>query len=73
MIKCSLHEWHLSHSSIIEGIIIKTKDRLHQLDIRREVVGLDDCDREELHSTSSLVLSLSKIQCSMHWQKACIL
>ncbi|GAU21183.1 hypothetical protein TSUD_11000 [Trifolium subterraneum] len=70
LLKGSLKEWHLKHGRNIEGRIKETKERMHDLDVKGEGVGLNDEEREELRVLSTQVLSLSSLNCRNQWQKS---
>ncbi|PNY13834.1 cysteine-rich receptor-like protein kinase [Trifolium pratense] len=70
LLKGSLKEWHLNHGRNIEGRIKETKDRIHDLDVKGEGVGLNEEESEELRVLSSQLLSLSSLNCRNQWQKS---
>ncbi|GAU25950.1 hypothetical protein TSUD_16880 [Trifolium subterraneum] len=72
-IKAELRSWHLQHTTNIDSRIQNAKNRLEALDIIGKERRLLGEEVEELHSLPADILSLSKLQASMQWQKSRVL
>jgi hypothetical protein len=69
-IKADLRNWHLTHTSNIDSRIEGAKKRLDDLDTLGEIRGLDEAEEAELILLPVDIMSLSKLQASMQWQKS---
>ncbi|MCH79613.1 cysteine-rich receptor-like protein kinase, partial [Trifolium medium] len=70
LIKLALKEWHNSHSRNIPGKLASLKERLAALDSKGEDEDLTVDEIDELHSTSSAIHSLSRVNSSICWQQS---
>ena len=62
--------WHQSHTQNLEGKIQSAKDSISLLDVKAEDHVLEEEEAGELFLLSAEVLSLSKLQVSIQWQKS---
>jgi hypothetical protein len=70
MIKINLKEWHQRHSQNMEGKITSVKNRILFFDSKAEADMLLEEEVKELQELSVNLHSLSRIQCSISWQKS---
>ncbi|MCH83336.1 endonuclease/exonuclease/phosphatase family protein [Trifolium medium] len=70
LIKLALKEWHTSHSRNIPEKIASLKERIAALDSKGEDDELTVDEVDELHSTTSDIHSLSRINKSICWQQS---
>ncbi|GAU21022.1 hypothetical protein TSUD_132340 [Trifolium subterraneum] len=69
-IKLALRDWHLNHTANIATKIQGTKLRMEELDLLAENRELDAMEEAEIRSLSVNLISFSKLQASMQWQKS---
>ncbi|GAU46317.1 hypothetical protein TSUD_243380, partial [Trifolium subterraneum] len=69
-IKAELRNWHLNHTTNLDGKIRDAKNRLEEFDVIGETRRLDTNEELELHSVQANIVSFSKLQASMLWQKS---
>jgi len=70
MIKVALKEWHAAHSKNLSGRIKSLKERQAELDGKGEVEALSALEIEELHTVSSNIHSLARVNTSIVWQQS---
>ena len=70
MIKLSLKDWHQRHSQNMEGKISSVKNHIFFFDSKAETSKLLEEEVNEIHELSVNLHSLSRVQCSMNWQKS---
>ncbi|GAU30291.1 hypothetical protein TSUD_385120 [Trifolium subterraneum] len=69
-IKAELRIRHLNHTANLDGKIRDAKNRLEEFDVIVETRRLDTNEELELHSIQANIVSFSKLQASMFWQKS---
>jgi len=70
MMKLSLKDWHQRHSHNMEGKISSVKNRIFFFDSKTKTNTLLDEEVKEIQELSVNLHSLSRVQCSMNWQKS---
>jgi len=70
MIKVALKEWHAAHSKNLPGRIKSLKERQVELDGKGEEEALSALEIEELHTVSSDIHSLARVNTSIVWQQS---
>jgi len=70
MIKEALKEWHAAHSKNLPGRIKSLKERQAELDGKGELEALSTLEIEELHTVSSDIHSLARVNTSIVWQQS---
>ncbi|GAU43299.1 hypothetical protein TSUD_389980 [Trifolium subterraneum] len=70
LIKKELRFWHLNHTSNIDSKIQDAKKRLEDLDITTEDRRLTEVEEAEFKTLPVDILTFSKLQASMNWQKS---
>ncbi|GAU51648.1 hypothetical protein TSUD_414700 [Trifolium subterraneum] len=70
LIKKELRFWHLNHTSNIDNKIQDAKKRLEDLDIIMEDRRLAEAEEAEFKTLPVDILTFSKLQASMNWQKS---
>ncbi|XP_058726018.1 uncharacterized protein LOC131597331 [Vicia villosa] len=69
-IKERLKEWHKNHSQNLGEKIKATKSELNRLEVKEESMGLADEEINSKRETSASLYNLSKLECSIQWQKS---
>ncbi|GAU10444.1 hypothetical protein TSUD_420650, partial [Trifolium subterraneum] len=69
-IKAELRNRHFNHTANLDGKIRDAKNRLEEFDVIGETRRLDTNEELELHSAQANIVSFSKLQASMLWQKS---
>lgn len=70
MIKVALKEWHGSHTRNLPARIDGLKMRQAAFDGKGEETDLSKQELDELHSTSTDIHSLSRLNTSICWQQS---
>ncbi|CAI8616530.1 unnamed protein product [Vicia faba] len=70
LIKGRLRWWHQQHSQNLERKISQVNERIKSLDVKVEQLTLEEGGEVELHDLSVELLSLSKLNSSIQWQKS---
>ncbi|XP_058726028.1 uncharacterized protein LOC131597340 [Vicia villosa] len=69
-IKERLKEWHKNHSQNLGEKIKAAKSELNRLEVKEESMGLADEEINSKRETSASLYNLSKLECSIQWQKS---
>jgi hypothetical protein len=69
LMKLALKEWHGAHTQNHSGKIASLKERLAELDSKREVESLTDAECDELHSVTIYIHSFARFSTSIAWHQ----